>query len=691
MLRDRFREQATLIEAYIARRRADETRHRVPLHVFRHIEAQELDTHDRGKLPRHFCFTDARGSGEQEAADRLALIAEAGARHFDGRRQGFDRLVLPEDHELQIPLEVLQHFPVGGGHTLGGDARHACDYVLDMTDLDNGLAFGNGLQALACTGLVDDVDRLVRHVTLVDVTGGQLRGGFQGIDRVSDPMVLLEAGLEPHEDLHGLRHRRLHHIDFLEATCQGMVLLEDPAIFLVCRRADAPDLTIREHRLDEVRGVHDAAGGRARADDGVNLVDEQDRTRLLLELRDDALQTLLKITAILRTGDQRAHVECVDSAVGKNLRHLPLDNETSQTFRDRSLTHAGFADIKRVVLASPAQDLDRALDFELAPDERIDATVLRHAVEVRRVLLEGTAAFGIALRIRLRVLLVGLLLGDLRQTVRDVVDDIETSYMLAIEQEHGVALLLAENRDQHVSNTNFLLAARLHVEHRTLQYSLEAQRRLYLALLPFLESRSGLIDMVLELLLQLAQIRATSAQNFPHLGCIEDREQQVLDGQIFVTSLARLVKGVVEAVFKLVRKHVRQTSRRSGFFQCAHERMLVIASVGRHLRHFSLCYLIGIYTADSLTLGMDLQHDARCGRSVQTKELFKNVDDKLHRSVVVIEEHHLVQGGLFDLRSGFFDDDAAVGTGGMLIGHGVLYMGRQTATQACDDGPSLLL
>jgi hypothetical protein len=46
---------------------------------------------------------------------------------------------------------------------------------------------------------------------------------------------------------------------------------------------------------------------------------------------------------------------------------------------------------------------------------------------------------------------------------------------------------------------------------------------------------------------------------------------------------------------------------------------------------------------------------------------------------------------LFDLRAGFFDDDAAVGTGGMLIGHGVLYMGRQTATQACDDGPSLLL
>ena len=308
---------------------------------------------------------------------------------------------------------------------------------------------------------------------------------------------------------------------------------------------------------------------------------------LLLQLRDDAFQTLLEVTAILRTGDERAHVECVDRAVGENLRHLAFDDETGETFRDRGLTHAGFADIQRVVLATPAEDLDRALDFELATDERIDATVLRHAVQVGSVFLEGAAAFGIALGIRLRILFVGLLLGDLRQTVRDVVDDIETCYMLAIEQEHGVALLLAENRDQHVSNTNFLLAARLHVENRTLQYSLEAQRRLYLALLPFLESRSRLIDVVLELLLQLAQIRATSAQNFPHLGCIEDREQQVLDCQIFVTRLARLVKGVVEAVFKLVRKHVRQTSRRSGFFQCAHERMLVIASVRRDLRHFS--------------------------------------------------------------------------------------------------------
>src|SRR6202040_943708 len=64
-------------------------------------------------------------------------------------------------------------------------------------------------------------------------------------------------------------------------------------------------------------------------------------------------------------------------------------------------------------------------------------------------------------------------------------------------------------------------------------------------------------------------------------------------------------------------------------------------------------------------------HDARRGGTVQGKELFKDVDDKLHGSVVIVEQHHLVEGGLFDLRPGFFNDDAGVGASGMLIGHGV--------------------
>src|SRR6267143_1396776 len=130
---------------------------------------------------------------------------------------------------------------------------------------------------------------------------------------------------------------------------------------------------------------------------------------------------------------------------------------------------------------------------------------------------------------------------------------------IAVVQEHRVALLLAEDRDQHVAHADFLLAARLHVKDGALQHPLEAERRLHLALLALLEPRGRLVDVVLQLLFELDRVRAAGAQHFAHLRGVEDREQQVLDRQVLVTRLARLVERVVETVLELVGQHFRQT------------------------------------------------------------------------------------------------------------------------------------
>ena len=289
-----------------------------------------------------------------------------------------------------------------------------------------------GFRRCARAGLVDDVDGLVGQMTLVDVARGELGGRAQRLVGVGDAVVLLEARLETEEDLDGLGHRGLDHVDLLEAPRERVVLLEDAAVLLVGGRADAADLAVGEHRLDEVGGVHHAAGGGAGADHRVNLVDEQNRAGLLLQLRDHRLQALLEVAAVLGAGDQRAHVEREDGAVGEYLGHLALDDEAREPFGDRGLAHAGLADVQRVVLAAAAQDLDGALDLELAADQRVDAPFLRHAVQVGGVLLERAAALAVALRVGGRFLLVGLLLGDLRQPVRDVVDDVEPRDVLAV-------------------------------------------------------------------------------------------------------------------------------------------------------------------------------------------------------------------------------------------------------------------
>jgi hypothetical protein len=58
MLIDAVGEESSLIEADIAGRRANEPRHGVALHIFRHIEADELDAERRRKLFGNFGLTE---------------------------------------------------------------------------------------------------------------------------------------------------------------------------------------------------------------------------------------------------------------------------------------------------------------------------------------------------------------------------------------------------------------------------------------------------------------------------------------------------------------------------------------------------------------------------------------------------------------------------------------------------------
>ncbi len=114
VLRDGFGQQAALVETDVARRCADQSRCRVPFHVFGHVEADELDAHAMRELPRDLGLADARRSGEQESADRLVFLAQPGTRHLDRRCQRLDGLILAEDRQLEIALERAQRVPVRG-------------------------------------------------------------------------------------------------------------------------------------------------------------------------------------------------------------------------------------------------------------------------------------------------------------------------------------------------------------------------------------------------------------------------------------------------------------------------------------------------------------------------------------------------------------------------------------------------
>ena len=100
------------------------------------------------------------------------------------------------------------------------------------------------------------------------------RGDERGVADV-DAVVRLVALLQPAQDRDRVRDGRLADEDRLEAPLERGVLLDVLAVLVERRRADRAQLAAREHRLEQVRRV-DGALGRARADDRVQLVDEED-------------------------------------------------------------------------------------------------------------------------------------------------------------------------------------------------------------------------------------------------------------------------------------------------------------------------------------------------------------------------------------------------------------------------------
>ena len=213
----------------------------------------------------------------------------------------------------------------------------------------------------------------------------------------------------------------------------------------------------------------------------MDLVDEEDRIRVVDQLLQHRLQPLLEIAAVLGSREQRAHVEHVYLAARQNLRNLALDDTAREPFGDGCLAHARLAHKEGIVLAPPAQRLDDAFDLALAADQRIDLAHQRLGVEVERIRLERAAGllllargllFGFAAALRL---LGGRCLGD---AVRDVVHHIETRHALLVQEIHGMRVLLAEDRDQHVGAGYFLLARGLDVQDRPLDDALETERGL---------------------------------------------------------------------------------------------------------------------------------------------------------------------------------------------------------------------
>ena len=556
MLVHGVRQQAALVVTDIARRRADQAADRVTLHIFRHVEPLHLDAQGGGELLGHLGLAHAGRTAEQEAADGLVRVAQTRPRQLHRRRDLFDGLFLTEDDALQIGLQLAQAFGVGLGHRLGRDAGHLGDDGLDLLLADDLLALGFGQQHLAGAGLVDHVDRLVRQFAVGHVAGRQFDRGADGAVGVADLVVLLVIGLQTLQDLHRILDRRLVDVDLLEATHQGAVFLEVLAIFLVGGRSHAAQGAGRQSGLQQVGRIHRPARGGARADHRVDLVDEQDRVVVVLQLLDHLFQAFLEVAAIAGAGQQGAHVQRIDGGVLQDVGHLAIDDLAGQTFGDGGLADAGVADQQRVVLGPAAQDLDRAFDLGLAADQRIDLALARLFVEVDAIGFQRLAALfdgRLVLGLFGRGALGGLGLGGaglLGDAVGDEVDRVIARHVLLLQEIGGVAFALGEDGDQHVGAGHLFAARRLDVDHRALDHALEAGGGLGVLAVGRGQGGQIVVDIEGQRRLERVQIDVAGAHDAGRIRVVDQRQQQMLQRGVFVPARIGVSHRAVQGFFE---------------------------------------------------------------------------------------------------------------------------------------------
>ncbi len=375
-------ELAALVVADVAGRRAKEAADGVWLPVFAHVDAQQrvvVVEEEAGQRLRQFGLADARRPQEEERADRPPRILQAAAGAADGVAHGLDGLLLPDDALAQDILHVEQLLGFGLQHVADRDARPCADdggnvariddfveigfnapaghqFVVILFEADTVGLVAGGVFVIARFpgffflrlefvqldlhlldarrhrehgdaqlggGFVHQVDGLVGQAAVGDVAMAELDRLHQRLVLVADLVVIFVAAAQPAQDVDAVVNVWLIDIDRGKASLQRRVAFDVLAIFVQRGGADALQLAARQRRLEHVAGVH-GAGGIARADHRVQLVDEEDDLALAaLNLLDAGFEALLELAAETGAGHQRAQVERDDAlAIADCRAHL---------------------------------------------------------------------------------------------------------------------------------------------------------------------------------------------------------------------------------------------------------------------------------------------------------------------------------------------------------------------------------
>ena len=251
---DGLGELTALVVAQIARRRTQQTGHRVLLLILRHIELEQGFPAAEPALGQRLCQRRLAHAGrpeEEQRPDGPARLPQPRAAAPDGSGHRRHGPALAHHLGVQPLLEAGQTLPLLFAHPLGGHAAGLRHHPGDLLPAQDGvlLPLPLGPDAHRRAGLVHKVDGLVGQAAPRQIPHRKLHRLPQGLVGQADAVVALVAGGQPFQNVHRLLRGRLFDLHPPEAALEGGVLLDVGAELLIRRRADELQLAPGQHRL----------------------------------------------------------------------------------------------------------------------------------------------------------------------------------------------------------------------------------------------------------------------------------------------------------------------------------------------------------------------------------------------------------------------------------------------------------
>ncbi len=136
----------------------------------------------------------------------------------------------------------------------------------------------------------------------------------------------------------------------------------------------------------------------------------------------------------------------------------------------------------------------------------------------------------------------------------DITDGIQPRHVLFLEEEHGVAFALGEQRHQHIGAGHFVAAGILHMKDGALNDAMEPGGRL--GVLPVIDHQGEqfVVDIFEKHLAQRVGIDIAGLHDLRGVRVVGEGEQQMLRRRIFVIAVAGEFNRAVQRLFQAPRQ-----------------------------------------------------------------------------------------------------------------------------------------